>query len=107
MPKEPKKSSHPRAPRSAPASHVHLTKDELQRVGSVTSNIRNSQTQKTVDVHSTFELMYLRVLSRIHNRGPLEKDLKELKTLLDKSAEKMTEILAKAEPVAKAPQSPK
>ena len=79
---------------------MHLTKDELQRVDVVTSNIKNSQTQKTVDVHSTFELMYLRVLSRVHNRGTMEKDLKELKTLLDKSAEKMAEILAKAEPRA-------
>ena len=93
-----KPKTQPRTPLKAPVVATHLTKDELLRVDLLRNNIKKTQPQKTVDVQSTFELMYLRVLSRIHKRASMEKDLKELKTLLDKSAAKVDEILAKAGP---------
>ena len=41
--------------------------------------------------------MYLRVLGMVNDRGPLQKDLQQLKTLLDQAAAKITEILDKVE----------
>jgi hypothetical protein len=88
--------------RSSPAGTsqrpaVHLKKEELQKVDALRVNIAAGSAQHKPDVQSTFELMYLRVLSRIKNRGPLEEDLKELKKMLDHAAAKMDEVIEKAD----------
>jgi hypothetical protein len=95
------------SPASAPTHHspvsvsprppVHLKKEELQRVDELRVNIATGSAQNKPDVQSTFELMYLRVLGRVKNRGPLEADLKELKKMLDQTAAKMNEIIEKSD----------
>ena len=76
---------------------VHLKKEELQRVDELRVRIAAGSAQNKPDVQSTFELMYLRVLSRTKNRGPLEEDLKELKKMLDQTAAKMNEVIEKSD----------
>jgi hypothetical protein len=82
---------------SASRLAVHLKKEEVQRVDDLRINIAQSKNQNRPDVQSTLELMYLRILGRVKNRGPLEKDLAELKKMLDQVGVKMTEILDKSE----------
>jgi hypothetical protein len=76
---------------------VHLKKEELQRVDELRVRIAAGSAQNKPDVQSTFELMYLRVLGRTKNRGPLEEDLKELKKMLDQTAAKMDEVIEKSD----------
>jgi len=78
---------------------VHLKEEELRRVDELRVNIvKKNKTQAKPDIESTLELMYLRVLSQVKNRGSMAKDLKDLKTLLDQTGAKITEILQKADP---------
>jgi len=85
-------------PASAPSRPtVYLKKEELQKVDELRVNIAAGSAQNKPDVQSTFDLMYLRVLGRIKNRGPLEEDLKQLKKMLDQAAAKMNEVIAKSE----------
>ena len=49
------------------------------------------------DKHHFFDLLYLGFLGHIKNRGRVEKDLKELKKMLDETADKMMEIVDKSE----------
>jgi hypothetical protein len=76
---------------------VHLKKEELQRVEVLKGNIMKKRGINNLDMESLLELIYLRILGRVKNRGPVESDLKELKKLLDQAAAKTTEILKKAE----------
>jgi len=82
---------------TSPRPAVHLKKEELQKVDELRVNIAAGSAQHKPDVQSTLELMYLRVLGRIKNRGPLEEDLKELKKMLDQTAAKMNEVIEKAD----------
>ena len=85
---------------SRPPKVMHLKEAEIERLTELRVNIAQSKTQKRPDVESTLELMYLRILCRVKNRGPMEKDLKELKRMLDKAGAKMAEILDKSEKAA-------
>ena len=76
---------------------VHLKKEELQRVDELRVSIATGSAQNKPDVQSTFELMYLSVLGRVKNRGPLEEDLKELKKMLDQTAAKMNALIEKSD----------
>jgi hypothetical protein len=82
---------------ASPRPAVHLKKEELQRVDELRVNIATGSAQYKPDVRSTFELMYLRILGRVKNRGPLEEELKELKKMLDHAAAKMNELIEKAD----------
>ncbi len=98
MAKAPSKSAKTHPASAAPRGTVHLKQEELRRVDELRVNIvKKSKTQAKPDIESTLELMYLRVLSRVKNRGSMEKELKDLKSLLDKAGAKMTEILDKAD----------
>ena len=48
------------------------------------------------DKHHFFDLLYLGFVGHIENRGKVEGDLKELKKLLDRSADLMMEIVDKS-----------
>ena len=80
-----------------PRPVAHLKKEELQKVDELRVSIAAGSAQNKPDVQSTFDLMYLRVLSRVKNRGPLEEDLKELKKMLDQTAAKMNQVIEKAD----------
>jgi hypothetical protein len=82
---------------TSPRPVVHLKKEELHKVDELRVKIAAGSAQHNPDVQSTFDLMYLRVLGRIKNRGPLEKDLEELKKMLDQTAAKMSEVIDKAD----------
>jgi hypothetical protein len=91
-----KGASH-RKPAAPSGTAVKLKKEELQRIDTLRLNIAKNKGQPRPDVQSTLELMYLRVLGMVNDRGPLQKDLQQLKTLLDQAAAKITEILDKVE----------
>jgi len=76
---------------------VHLKKEELSRVDELRVNIIANRGQHRPDVESTLELMYLRILGRVEDRGAVQKELKQLKSLLDQAAGVMTEIMDKTE----------
>ena len=97
MAKAPHRSAQAPRAGAAPRAAVHLKEEELRRVDELRVNIvKRGKTQAKPDIESTLELMYLRVLSQVKNRASMEKDLKALKTLLDETGAKMTEILEKA-----------
>ncbi len=48
------------------------------------------------DKHHFFDLLYLGFLGHIENRGRVDGELKELKKLLDRSADLMMEIVEKS-----------
>lgn len=75
----------------------HLNKDELKRVDELRVNIVASRGQSRPDVESTLELIYLRILGGVQDRGALAKELKELKSLLDQAGSLTTEIMDKAD----------
>jgi len=76
---------------------VHLKKEELARVEVLKGNIMKKRGLHNLDMESMLELIYLRILGRVKNRGPVESELKELKKLLDQASAKTTEILKKSE----------
>jgi len=92
MAKAQRKSAAPSAVQP-PKAPVHLKKEELQRLGELRTKLTAGRGNYRPDVESTLELMYLRILGRVTNRGPVEAGLKQLKSLLDQAAAKMTEIM--------------
>jgi hypothetical protein len=81
-----------------PRVPVHLKKEELSRVDELRINIIANRSQSSrPDVESTLELMYLRILGRVEDRGAVQKELKQLKSLLDQAAGVMTEIMDKTD----------
>lgn len=80
-----------------PRTPSHLKKEELKRVDELRINVMAGSGKSRPDVQSTLELMYLRILGRVEDRGALAKELKELKSLLDQTGSLMTEIMDKAE----------
>jgi hypothetical protein len=88
--RKPAAASPPQRPPRAP---VHLKKEELKRLGDLRTKLTAGRGKDRPDVESTMELIYLRILGRVKNRGPVEAELKQLKSLLDQAAAKMTEIM--------------
>jgi|ERR1035438_691553 hypothetical protein len=93
MSKTPRKPAAPSSAQRRPRAPVHLKKEELQRLGDLRTKLTAGRENYRPDVESTLELMYLRILGRVKNRGPVAAELKQLKSLLDQTAAKMTEIL--------------
>lgn len=94
-PRTPKKQPGPvgTVPRVSP----HLKKEELKRVDDLRVNIMTNRGQKTPDVQSTLELMYLRVLGQVKNRTAVDSELKALKKTLDQAATQISKILGNAD----------
>jgi hypothetical protein len=74
-----------------------LTKEESGRVEALWEKEKQVRGDRNPDKHHFFDLLYLGFLGHIENRGRVEGDLKELKRLLDRSADLMMEIVDKAE----------
>lgn len=81
-------------------SPKNLSKKEVAQIGDVWKRIRKGRIERRPDARDTFNLIYLGFLGNIKNRKLVERDLKELKRMLDESAAKMMEILAKSEGLA-------
>ena len=72
---------------------LHLRQEEHQRVQTLKASIMKKRGVNNFDVPAVLELVYLRVLGRVESRAPVEKELKELKSLLDQAGAKTTQIL--------------
>jgi hypothetical protein len=79
----------------------YLTKEEFGRVGDLWDKEKKTRDDRNPDKHHFFDLLYLGFLGHIEHRGKVEEDLKELKRMLDKTADKMMEIVDKSEGRAK------
>jgi hypothetical protein len=80
----------------------YLTKEELGKIGGLWEKEKQSRADLNPDKHHFFDLLYLGFLGHIKNRERVEKDLKELKKMLDETADKMMEIVDKSEGRGKA-----
>jgi hypothetical protein len=85
-----------------PEATKYLTKEELGRIDGLWEKEKQSRGDGNPDKHHFFDLLYLGFLGHIKNREKVEKDLKELKKMLDETADKMMEIVDKSEGKAKA-----
>ena len=75
----------------------YLTKEEFGRIDGLWEKEKEARGDRNPDKHHFFDLVYLGFLGHIKNRGRVEEDLKELKRMLDKTADKMMEIVDKSE----------
>ena len=63
-----------------PDRHVgSLKKDEVERLDELKRKALATRKNDRPDVDSTMELMYLRMVGRVKNRGPSQAELKQLK----------------------------
>ncbi|MGA2664233.1 MAG: hypothetical protein ABSF83_04750 [Nitrososphaerales archaeon] len=76
---------------------AYLTEAERSRMKDLWVSAKKVKSEKRRDAQPTIELMYLGLLGRVKNRDAVEKELKELKKMLDASAALMIEILEKSE----------
>jgi hypothetical protein len=74
-----------------------LTREESGRIDDLWEKEKKTRDDRNPDKHHFFDLVYLGFLGHIENRGRVEEDLKELKRMLDKTADKMMEIVDKSE----------
>jgi hypothetical protein len=86
------KKEEPRSDRTK-----YLTKEEFSRIEGLWGKEKKTRDDRNPDKHHFFDLVYLGFLGHIKNRGRVEEDLKELKKMLDKTADKMMEIVDKSE----------
>jgi hypothetical protein len=91
------KSAKHALPQRATRAPVNLKKEEVQRLGELRTKMIASRAKDRPDVESTLELMYLRILGRVKNRGPAAANLKQLKSLLDQAAAMMVKIMDESE----------
>lgn len=75
----------------------YLTKEESGRIDGLWEKEKKTRDDRNPDKHHFFDLVYLGFLGHIKNRGRVEEDLNELKRMLDKTADKMMEIVDKSE----------
>jgi len=75
----------------------HFKKEELNSVAALWEKEKQVRTDRNPDKHAFFDLLYLGFVGHIENRGRVEKELKELKTMLDKTADMMMAIVEKSE----------
>jgi hypothetical protein len=75
---------------------VTLADKEVARRKILIRTIKKQKTAGKIDVKGTFELIYLSFIPLLEHRGPVEDDLKELKTMLSSCADRMTEIIEKS-----------
>lgn len=75
----------------------YLTKEERARVDELWEKEKETRGERNPDKHIFFELVYLGFLGHIRNRGEVDEDVKELKRMLDRTADKMMEIVEKSE----------
>jgi hypothetical protein len=75
----------------------YLTEEESGRIDELWEKEKKTRDDRNPDKHHFFDLLYLGFLGHIENRGRVEEDLKELKKMLDKTADKMMEIVDKSE----------
>jgi hypothetical protein len=80
-----------------PEATRYLTKEELGKIDGLWEKEKRSRADLNPDKRHFFDLLYLGFLGHIKNRGRVEKDLKELKKMLDETADKMMEIVDKSE----------
>lgn len=69
---------------------------EISRSKELMRAIMEQKRAGKIDIKGTFELMYLNFLPLLDNREYLEDDLKELKAMLDSSADRMLAIIEKS-----------
>jgi hypothetical protein len=74
----------------------YLSKEELSKVDELWEKEKKTRDDRNPDKHHFFDLLYLGFLGHIEHRGKVEDDLKELKRMLDKTADKMMEIVDKS-----------
>ncbi len=74
-----------------------LKKEEVERLNELKAKALATRKNDRPDVDSTIELMYLRILGRVKSRGPVEEELKQLKSTLDKAADLMNKIMDESE----------
>jgi hypothetical protein len=70
--------------------------EEISRSKELMRAIMEQKRAGKIDIKGTFELMYLNFLPLLDNREYLEDDLKELKAMLDSSADRMLAIIEKS-----------
>lgn len=97
MPKVEKRPTKSQMPKR-PDRHVgSLKKDEVERLNELKRKALATRKNDRPDVDSTMELMYLRMVGRVKNRGPVQAELKQLKGELEKAATLMNKIMDEAE----------
>jgi hypothetical protein len=74
-----------------------LKKDEVERLNELKAKALATRKNDRPDVDSTIELMYLRILGRVKDRGPVEAELKQLKVALNQATSLMNKIMDEAE----------
>ena len=75
----------------------HLKKPEVDKLNLLRGKLVAARGQDRPDVQSTVELMYPRILSRVKDRQGMQADLKQLESLLNQAATKMTKIMDEAD----------
>jgi hypothetical protein len=78
------------------AKKPNLSVKEISRSKELLRAIMEQKRAGKIDVKGTFELMYLNFLPLLENRQYVEDDLKELKLMLDSSADRMLAIIEKS-----------
>ena len=93
----PERTKHATKEEARPERTKYLTKEEFGRIDGLWEKEKKTRDDTNPDKHHFFDLVYLGFLGHIKNRGRVEEDLKELKKMLDKTADKMIEIVDKSE----------
>jgi len=73
-----------------------LSIKEISRSKELMRAIMEQKRAGKIDIKGTFELLYLNFLPLLDNREYVEDELKELKTMLDSSADRMQIIIEKS-----------
>jgi len=73
-----------------------LSIKEISRSKELMRAIMEQKRVGKIDIKGTFELLYLNFLPLLDNREYVEDELKELKTMLDSSADRMQIIIEKS-----------
>lgn len=97
MSKAQRKPTKTRPSQKLPRNTAHLKSEEASRLNELRAKLVAARANERPDVDSTLELMYLRILGRVKNRGSVEAELKRLKTLLDQAATTMNKIMDETE----------
>ncbi len=79
-----------------PSRRINLTIEDIARKNELKVRIRQNREEGKIYFKGGFDLMYVGFLGYLEDRGKVEKDLKELQSMLNACSEKMDEILKKS-----------
>ena len=75
---------------------TNLSIKEISRNKELLRAIMEQKRAGKIDIKGTFELMYFNFLPLLENRESVADDLKELKSMLDSTADRMLAIIEKS-----------